>query len=421
MSATYTQRQREVTIGVMNAPRRRGRKKHSRKAVSFENVQQYHEKIPLYSNIASGAQTFDGGKRSNLPKKADHDMRKEMGIIHSGDPVHAKNPKHRNISGQYFVRFATENPNYPSRARKQQQQPMTAPYMMSGIPTMNPRQPAYPYPVNSAVTAYPQQYYGASYQHQMQSVNAMNGMNPMNPYGAVNADMNVAVNGVAAVNMNAMNGMAHPPQYFNQMQPASVPGSVSVNGYGVNIHPGTGYGVGVQPQPPLAMQMPMAQIPPNQVGPTPPVALSTPSSSSTHTVPQSVSGLNLNVNHGHQPPRSVVEAAQSSPKPMMVCIPRSNSKHPKPVGAGKQQFGLCPMFGSAKGCKWGADCFYKHTDPNSVRFCPDFSSPEGCYFGQNCFNRHQTFVFVKSGEQIPRFIRKDSVERKTQEVALREQ
>jgi len=403
--------------------------------VSFENVQQYHEKIPLYSNIASGAQTFDAGTRGHYTAK-NHNLRADVqtatnGIIHSGDPVRAKNPKHRNVSGQYFVRFATENPNYPSSARKKPV--ITTPNTMNGAATAYPPQPAYPHAVNGAASAYPPQYYGASYQHQMQAVNAMNGvqgmnamntmngMNPMNPYGAMNANMNPAGNGMAVMNMNmnTMNGMMAP-----QCQPAPVPESVALNGYNVNFHPGYGIGVGVQPQPPppmqMQMQMPMARMPPNHAVPAPPVALSTPSSSSTHTVPLAVSRLNSNHGQGHAP-KSVVEAAQSSPKPMMVRIPRSDDRHPKPVGAGKQQFGLCPMFGSVKGCKWGADCFYKHNDPNSVPFCPDFSSPEGCYFGQNCFNRHQTFVFVKRGEPIPRFIRKESTESEGQEAALREE
>jgi len=312
-------------------------KRKNKKRASLENVQQLQETIPLYSSVASGRKSADGQTRrapapskQNKPRRGPQDQQNRM------------NPKHRSVAGQYFVRFATMNPNYPAP------RPQRAPLYGAG--------PAL-YPQHGAPAAFP-------YAQQMANGNA-NGLYPANLYPP---------------QIPMSYPMAQPPAVYPQQMAASV-------------HP---------PFAPPQYAPPAAnQYAPYYPYPPPPAA--TPYAAAPHSAAA---------------PKSVFEATPSATNAVPVNIPQSDDGANKAVGAGKEQFGLCPMFGSAKGCRWGADCFFKHTDPNSVRFCPDFASPDGCYFGDSCFNRHQTFVFVKHGAPVPRFVPRQRSEFKEEREAM---
>jgi len=232
-------------------------------------------------------------------------------------------------------------------------------------------------------------------------------------------------NGVGGMNMNAMNSMnsmhgVHGMQQYpvHSMYPQNMH---SVNGMS-GMYPMNGVHAAPQPMngmypmghPQAASMQSMAAPPPRQMGAArmyPPPTRPVPAV----PVPSNQYGNTLNQYGNASSSDDTVDSVKTPPKAVAVPIPPSDGSKPKPIGAGKEQFGLCPMFGSAKGCKWGADCFYKHSDPNSVPFCPDFRSPEGCYFGDSCFNRHHTFVFVQRGAPVPQFIPQKTIEPKEED------
>ena len=50
----------------------------------------------------------------------------------------------------------------------------------------------------------------------------------------------------------------------------------------------------------------------------------------------------------------------------------------------------CRYYGSMTGCRYGSNCRYSHSNPNSVPFCT-FYQTNSCRFGNNCRFRHRNF------------------------------
>ena len=48
----------------------------------------------------------------------------------------------------------------------------------------------------------------------------------------------------------------------------------------------------------------------------------------------------------------------------------------------------CRLYGSARGCNYGARCYFSHEDPESVPICRQFGNTQSCRFGNNCKYRH---------------------------------
>eukprot|EP01084_Bolivina_argentea_P014510 27121_1 len=48
----------------------------------------------------------------------------------------------------------------------------------------------------------------------------------------------------------------------------------------------------------------------------------------------------------------------------------------------------CKYYGSMRGCRYGNNCRYRHSNPNDVRFCHYYNN---CQFGNNCRFRHIDF------------------------------
>jgi len=446
MMATYNAADVLHMDGLEQRPRKRTSKR-GQKSVSFgssSNVQQYQQTIPLYSNVARAQGAKIPVNKASHPMKQNKSRRRYLpptdGMVHSGDPPASQNPKHRSITGQYFVRYATENPNYPSsRARNAAARPATqVTPPVYGYPPYAAATAMYPSPATSAQPGYGNGYqayarptsgYPTLYPHTVGGVSGVNGVdgvngmrtmnntvNGMTPVTAMEAksqllqqhyalnslyqnvngmnmnnmssmNMQYGVNGMSAVNgvnaVNAVHGVHPSGQPMN-----GVNGMNGMSGMsGMN-------GMYTNPMAPQAMGAPMYPPP---ARPVPPV----PASSNPYATNQYG-----NASSSDDTVESIASGSKAATVPSARRPRGAPDDKPKPIGAGKEQFGLCPMFGSAKGCKWGVDCFYKHSDPNSVPFCPDFASPEGCYFGDTCFNRHQTFVFVKHGAPIPKFIPK---------------
>jgi len=498
MIPTYTA---DDAAAIQGLEPRRNRKNN--RTVTFENVQQYQQTIPLYSSVTSGEKTANGnigrngylngnlnGNLINIPiggpmeqrprSQRSRAMRRSayasslsnssassassvstigslsvdqqpsapvnsFGFVHSGDPPPSKNPKHRSITGQYFVRYATENPNYPSRARK------TNPAPVYGHP-MHPVGPTTPnVGTTTTRTAYS---YTTTQTYPMNPIQGMNGMNGMNGMVGINGMAGMppmtGMNGMGGVNamngmngyngahsyglngMNGMNGMGgingingmgggsamygtngyNPNGYApngyaaNGYAPNGYTPSGSINGSALNGYTPNGHAVnGLNGDASTASTV-YPPIPSNHSnGYITYYPKDTPRRKPRNRLPIFSSSVSDAGDSGYTP-KSAIEAAQSTPKPVAVKIPKGDTGTPKSPGEGKQQFGLCPKFGSAMGCRWGRNCFYKHSDPNSVEFCPDFYKEKGCSFGNKCFFRHQTFVFVKRGDPIPGFIPK---------------
>lgn len=359
MTTTYTNGHVATVLDLEQRRKRQGQRnvQKRQKSVTFGNVQQYQQSIPLYSSVAAGSKSSDG-KAVHVPMKQNKFHHRRLspvtnGVVHSGDPMQSNNPKHRHVTGQYFVRYATENPNYPSKSRARSGGHALPQRVPHGVPAMTA--PVYGYPPYSVYPQHPAQsayaYARAGPPHPVYPPNGVSGVQyPMYPQPVV-----PPMNGMHTMNgVNTVNGMLsmNPPMMRQSMPSQMYPQAVPVPSASAYAMPST--------------------------------ALSMAAASASASSGDSV----------HQP---------------AVC---------KPVGAGKHQFGLCPMFGSAKGCRWGGDCFYKHSDPNSVKFCPDFRKPEGCRFGDRCFNRHQTFVFVKRGDPVPKFYPQKVVEYKEAEHSM---
>eukprot|EP01084_Bolivina_argentea_P033363 61708_1 len=56
---------------------------------------------------------------------------------------------------------------------------------------------------------------------------------------------------------------------------------------------------------------------------------------------------------------------------------------------------LCKYFGSAMGCSYGNECWFSHSNPNSVALC---RNKDNCKFGNKCRFRHEEWELVTDGE-----------------------
>ena len=63
--------------------------------------------------------------------------------------------------------------------------------------------------------------------------------------------------------------------------------------------------------------------------------------------------------------------------------------------------GVCVQYGSAKGCKWGNECWQRHDDPMSVPLCSYVFTEDGCPYGDECYDRHQEHFSQRISNKMP--------------------
>lgn len=67
----------------------------------------------------------------------------------------------------------------------------------------------------------------------------------------------------------------------------------------------------------------------------------------------------------------------------------------------------CKYYGSVKGCRYGNNCRYSHSNPNSVPLCHYYGNNNNCHFGSSCKFRHTNFqqmeFNVSQNDQITQY------------------